>query len=145
MGVRAGVGGWLLTVAITATAATLLGGVVTSEEEMTEIPAIVLWMANLPLGYKLLIIGMAMTVEEAFFRGFLQPRVGLWLSTILFAISHFSYGLPFLVLGVFCISVVIGRTMQRSNDLIPCIVAHGVFDAIQLIVILPLVVNSAPQ
>jgi membrane protease YdiL (CAAX protease family) len=34
---------------------------------------------------------------------------------------------------------VIGFTFYRTKNLIPCIIAHGVFDAIQLFVILPVV------
>jgi membrane protease YdiL (CAAX protease family) len=42
----------------------------------------------------------AMTVEEAFFRSFLQKRIGLIASTILFALAHFTYGNPLLLIGV---------------------------------------------
>jgi len=78
-----------------------------------------------------------MTVEEGFFRGFLQPRVGLLVSSVLFAFAHFSYGLPSLAIGVFTISLLIGYTFDRTRSLVPCIVVHGVFDAIQLLVVLP--------
>ena len=91
----------------------------------------------MPIAYKLIIVIVAMTVEEAFFRGFLQARFGLVVSSVLFALSHFSYGLPFMIVGVFTISLVIGRAFQRSGDLLPCIIAHGIFDSIQLFVILP--------
>jgi uncharacterized protein len=90
----------------------------------------------------LTIIAVAMTVEEAFFRGFLQPRVGLLVSSVLFALSHFSYGLPFMIVGVFTISLIIGRTFARSHDLLPCIIAHGIFDGVQLLVILPWVARA---
>jgi membrane protease YdiL (CAAX protease family) len=84
---------------------------------------------------------VAMTVEEAFFRGFLQPRVGLVVSSILFAFSHFSYGLPFMIVVVFTISLIIGRAFERAGDLLPCVVAHGIFDGVQLLVILPWTVH----
>src|SRR5206468_6808878 len=105
--------------------------------EPHEAPPIMIWLAGLPLTYKLIIIAAAMTVEEAFFRGFLQPRVGLVASSILFALSHFSYGLPFMIVGVFTISLVIGGTLARTGDLLPCIVAHGIFDGVQLLIVLP--------
>jgi membrane protease YdiL (CAAX protease family) len=112
--------------------------------EPTEAPPIMIWLAELPLTYKLTIIVAAMTVEEAFFRGFLQPRVGLLASSILFALSHFSYGLPFMIVGVFTISLVIGWTLMRTQDLLPCIIAHGVFDAVQLLIVLPWAVHMWP-
>jgi membrane protease YdiL (CAAX protease family) len=80
-------------------------------------------------------------VEEWFFRGFLQRRIGLILSSTLFALAHAGYGLPFMVISVLTISLLIGRALQRRGRLLPCIVAHGVFDAIQLLVIMPLAVR----
>ena len=99
------------------------------------------WLTELPLAYKLAIVVAAMTVEEAFFRGFLQPRFGLVVSSGLFALSHFNYGLPFLIIGVFTISLVIGLTLARTGDLLPCIIAHGIFDSVQLFIVLPWVVH----
>lgn len=139
-GLATGVGGWLLTIMITGVA-TAAAGVTGRVSEPTEIPPVMAWLAALPVGSKLIIVVAAMTVEEAFFRGFLQPRVGLFLSSVMFALSHFSYGLPFMIVGVFTISLVIGRTFARRGDLLPCIIAHGVFDGVQLFVILPLAVR----
>jgi len=145
-GVTVGCGGWLITVTVTGAAAALFslsGGSPTVDA----IPPVMGWLAALPIGYKLIIVGVAMTVEEAFFRGFLQPRVGLVVSSILFAFSHFSYGLPFMIVGVFTISLIIGRAFERAGDLLPCVIAHGIFDGVQLLVILPWAVHhwsSAP-
>lgn len=141
-GAKAGVLGWLLAVTMNLTIGGLLGGSGALAEPEKMIPDVVVWFAHLDVGSKLAIIAMAMTVEEAFFRGFLQPRLGELGTSMLFAIGHFSYGLPFLVVGVFTISLVIGRTFERSRDLVPCIVAHGVFDAIQLFVVLPAAVRA---
>ncbi len=140
LGVSAGCGGWLLTVMVTATVA----GVATLGGRMSEagaVPPIMVWLTGLPLAYKLAIVVAAMTVEEAFFRGFLQPRFGLLASSVLFALSHFNYGLPFLIVGVFTISLVIGFTLARTGDLLPCIIAHGIFDSVQLFIVLPWVVR----
>ncbi|MGH9458826.1 MAG: lysostaphin resistance A-like protein [Thermoanaerobaculia bacterium] len=139
IGIAVGVGGWLLTIAtmigigLLAQAAGLLEGL----EPSPVIP----WMAGLPLWKRALIVLSAMTVEEAFFRGWLQKRVGLVVSTILFAISHAGYGQPFMLIGVTIISLVIGWTFYRTKNLWPCIIAHGVFDAIQLFVIVPVAVQ----
>jgi membrane protease YdiL (CAAX protease family) len=143
LGLIAGCGGWAFTVLVTAAAAGAMAAT-GRVAEPTEAPPIMVWLAELPLVYKLIIIVAAMTVEEAFFRGFLQPRVGLVGSSILFALSHFSYGLPFMIVGVFTISLVIGRTMARSGDLLPCIIAHGVFDGVQLLVVMPWAVRLWP-
>jgi len=96
------------------------------------------WMAALPLWKKAAIVFSAMTVEEAFFRGWLQKRVGLIASTVLFALAHSGLGQPLLLIGVSLISLVIGYTFYRTKNLIPGVIAHGVFDAIQLFVIIPI-------
>ena len=136
-GLVIGGAGWVMTItvvgAVTAAAALLTGALAAP----TEVPPIVRWLAELPVTSKLSVIGAAMTVEEAFFRGFLQPRFGLLVSSVLFAFAHFSYGLPTLAVGVFTISLIIGYTFERLRSLVPCIVVHGVFDAIQLLVVLP--------
>jgi membrane protease YdiL (CAAX protease family) len=139
-GLLTGAAGWALTAVVTGAAAGIvsalgLGGASAGA------PPVMVWLARLPWGEKLIIVAAAMTVEEAFFRGFLQARFGLLLSSLLFALSHFSYGLPFMIVGVFTISLVIGWTFERSGDLLPCIVAHGVFDGVQLLVILPWAVH----
>jgi len=139
-GLKVGLYGWMLTLAITGAAAGM-AATTGRVAEPAEIPPVITWLAELPITYKLIIIAVAMTVEEAFFRSFLQPRLGLVLSSILFACSHFSYGLPFMIVGVFTISLVIGVTFARSGDVLPCIIAHGVFDGIQLLVVLPITVR----
>ena len=59
-----------------------------------EVPPLLVWLAELPVWRKLVVVAVAMTVEEAFFRAFLQTRVGWVLSSALFALSHSGYGLP---------------------------------------------------
>jgi membrane protease YdiL (CAAX protease family) len=135
-GLGIGCAGWLLTMMVTSAAAGAAAatGRVSAPSEA---PPIVVWLVELPIAYRLIVVVVAMTVEEAFFRGFLQPRVGLVASSVMFALSHFSYGLPIMIVGVFTISLVIGKTFERSGDLLPCIVAHGVFDGVQLLIVLP--------
>jgi len=140
IGTAVGVGGWMLTllmamlVALGLQAAGLL-------DEPPDPPAMIGWMAVLPVWKKALIVLSAMTVEEFFFRSFLQKRIGLVASTILFALAHFTYGNPLLLIGVTIISLIIGITFYRTKNVIPGILAHGVFDAIQLFVIVPIAVK----
>jgi membrane protease YdiL (CAAX protease family) len=140
IGAAVGVGGWIFTlglallVALTLKATGLL-------QEPPEPPAMIGWMAALPLWKKGLIVLSAMTIEEFFFRSFLQKRVGLVVSTLLFTLAHFTYGNPLLLIGVTIISLVIGVTFHRTKNVVPGIIAHGVFDAIQLFVIVPIAVK----
>jgi len=144
VGLAAGLGGWLVTMLAMATVGTLLG--VTDDAAATvgdpEVPELVRAIVGLSVVQRLLLVLSAAVFEELFFRSFLQSRGGLVLSTVLFTASHSSYGLPLMLVGVFAVSLVIGEVFRRHDDVVPCIVAHGVFDAIQLFVVLPLVVRS---
>lgn len=150
-GLRVGLGGWGLAMATSAIVALALastgwdggasaGGAAAGEP--FDIPPLLLWLSDLPLARKLLVVFVAMTVEEAFYRGFLQPRIGWIPSSILFALSHAGYGLPTLMMSVFTVSLALGWAFKRTGSLLPCIVAHGFFDAVQLLVIMPIAVEQ---
>ncbi len=137
IGLAVGVGGWIFTLGT----ALLIALALRATGIMTEDPQpspMIGFMAAMEWWKKVLIILSAMTVEEFFFRSFLQKRVGLIVSTLLFALAHFTLGQPLLLIGVTVISLVIGFTFYRTRNVLPGIVAHGVFDAIQLFVIIPI-------
>jgi membrane protease YdiL (CAAX protease family) len=140
LGLSVGVGGWVITI-IMAMVVGLLLQASGAMDKPPEPPAMIGWMANLALWKKALIVLSAMTVEEFFFRSFLQKRIGLIASTLLFALAHFTYGNPLLLIGVTVISLVISYTFYRTKNVVPGILAHGVFDAIQLFVIVPVAVK----
>jgi membrane protease YdiL (CAAX protease family) len=136
IGLAVGVGGWIITIGSAVLVALVLRAVGLLPEDPQPSPMIG-FMASLALWKKMLIVLSAMTVEEFFFRSWLQKRVGLLASTALFALAHFTLGQPLLLIGVTVISLVIGFTFYRTKNVLPGIVAHGVFDAIQLFVIIP--------
>jgi membrane protease YdiL (CAAX protease family) len=140
VGIAVGVGGWALTIVLAMIIGAILVGLGATPDNMKPSPMIP-WMAALPFWKKALIVFMAMTVEEFFFRGWLQKRVGLIISTIIFALAHAGYGQPLMLVGITIVSLIIGYTFYRTRNLWPCIIAHGVFDAIQLFVIVPVVVK----
>jgi membrane protease YdiL (CAAX protease family) len=107
-----------------------------------DVPELLFWLVDLPVWQKLIVVAVAMTTEEAFYRAFLQTRFGWVPSSILFALSHAGYGMPTLMASVFAVSLAIGWALRRRGSLIPCIVAHGVFDAVQLLVVMPLVIDE---
>ena len=143
-GLVAGVGGWAITMLAMTVTGTLLGlGREVPGGEQAEIPDLVRAIVELPVLTRVLLVCSAGFFEEVFFRSFLQARSGLLLSTLLFTASHATYGMPFMLVGVFTVSVVLGRTFARRGDVVPCIVAHALFDAIQLFVVLPVVVAGS--
>jgi membrane protease YdiL (CAAX protease family) len=104
-------------------------------------PAMVPFIAGLPIGVRVLISLSAGVVEEGFFRGFLQPRIGIPLSTAFFALAHLSYGEPFLLLGVTLLSLIYAFLVRWRQNLWPAMAAHALFDGVQLLVMVPFVLR----
>ncbi len=110
------------------------GGETGGLEEPAEL---IVWMASLPVVLRLAISIGAGVFEELFFRGFLQPRVGIGLSTLLFVLGHLSYGQPVMLFGIAILSLLYALLVRFSGNIWPAIVAHALFDAIQLLVVIP--------
>jgi membrane protease YdiL (CAAX protease family) len=147
VGALIGLAGWVLTILV---AALLLGvWLLVSRRFRTEtgsgsISPMIVWLVSQPLWLKVLIIVSAMVVEELFFRSFLQTRVGPVAATLMFTAAHGVYGQPLVLVGILVISTVLSITFALYRNVLPCIVAHGVFDAIQMFIVIPLFVRAAP-
>jgi len=147
VGAGIGVVGWVLTIV---TAAVILGiGYVLSPKERigspeTSVSPMIIWLVAQPVWVKAMIVVSAMVVEELFFRGFLQPRVGPVAATLMFTAAHGAYGQPIVLVGILVIAAVLAVTFAVYRNVLPCVMAHGVFDAIQMFVIIPLALRSIP-
>lgn len=102
-----------------------------------EAPELVVWIAALPVGWKLAIAASAGLVEESFFRGFLQPRVGIGLSSLLFVAAHLSYDQPFMLVGITMLSFLFAGLVWWRQNIWAAVVAHFLFDAVQLLFVIP--------
>lgn len=142
LGVVVGLAGWGLTVAagLVVLGALRLAGL----EEVRPIPPLVRWLASQPLASRLVLVAAAMTVEEFFFRGFLQRRFGAVPASVLFLVSHGGYGDPLFFTGLLAITAVLAFTFEKTGSVVAPMVAHGVFDAVQLLLILPSAVRLIP-
>jgi membrane protease YdiL (CAAX protease family) len=129
----------LLALLLLAGLVSLLGG---DEALPQQPPSLVLWIGALPIAARAAIALSAGIVEEIFFRGFLQPRVGILLSTVLFALAHLGYGQPFMLVGVTLLSLLYADLMRRRGSVWAPIAAHAVFDLVQLLVVVPLVAKA---
>ncbi|MBC7265017.1 MAG: CPBP family intramembrane metalloprotease [Chloroflexi bacterium] len=80
-----------------------------------------------------LLIGITAGVgEETLFRGALQPRLGLPLTSLLFALAHVQYGLSPATLEIFILAIVLGWVRRRMNTS-ACILIHFAFNTIGLL------------
>lgn len=73
--------------------------------------------------------------EEVLFRGFLQPRIGMWGQAIVFGIAHISYVNVLEVVVVTLLALVFGYLYKRTGSLWAPIAAHFAFNFISVIAI----------
>ncbi len=82
-----------------------------------------------PIG--ILTLGLAAALgEEPLFRGAMQPRFGLFLTTALFALLHSNYGLSVSTLLVFLLGATLGILRNRYNTS-TAMITHAVFNITQ--------------
>jgi membrane protease YdiL (CAAX protease family) len=108
-------------------------------------PALVAYLAAQPALLRLGVSVSAGVVEEVFFRGFLQPRLGLLLTTVLFVLAHTGYGQPLQLVGVAVLSVIYGALSRWRGNVWAAVSAHALFDAVQLLIVIPAALQMLPE
>lgn len=129
---------WLLAIAAMAVAVGVVAASGLDQVIPTSPPEVVLLLAATPWLARLALAISAGVFEELFFRGFLQPRIGIGLSTALFVFAHASYGQPMMLVGVTVLSLVFASLVRFRQSIWAAAAAHAGFDAIQLLIVLPL-------
>lgn len=125
-----GVGVALLMVPVSALIqgiATLIGiGVDPAIEDLTN--QLIGDLFTTPWG--ILTLGLAAAIgEEPLFRGALQPRFGLVLTALIFAVVHSNYGLSASTVLVFVLGLVLGVLRIRRNTT-TSVIAHATYNGI---------------
>lgn len=82
------------------------------------------WIVAIPV--------VAALTEEIFFRGFLQPRIGLFASSILFGIVHIGYGTVLQVVAPFLLGLLFAYLYLKTKTLWAPIAGHFAFNFVQL-------------
>jgi membrane protease YdiL (CAAX protease family) len=73
-----------------------------------------------------LVLGLSAGIsEELLFRGAVQPRLGLILASLLFAVGHMQYGLSIATLEVLVIGLVLGLLRNRTSTTVAILVHAG--------------------
>ncbi|MBI5177414.1 CPBP family intramembrane metalloprotease [Candidatus Micrarchaeota archaeon] len=67
--------------------------------------------------------------EELLFRATLVPRVGVALSSIIFAALHIGFASAIEVVGALTAGILFGLYFKRNGKIIPAMVAHGLVNA----------------
>lgn len=110
-----------------------------------EPPALVSWIVGLPIAVRVALSCSAGFFEELFFRGLLQYRAGVPLSTGLFILAHLAYGQPLMLVGVALLSLTFAALFYRRGSIWSAAAAHAVFDAVQLLIVIPAILQLAER
>jgi len=72
--------------------------------------------------------------EEAFFRGALQPQVGLWAASALFALCHFAPQRDLWPWTLFSLAagLLLGALFEATGNLLAPVAAHALINAVNL-------------
>jgi hypothetical protein len=76
----------------------------------------------------LLLFASAGIGEEILFRGAIQPRFGIVLTSLFWALVHTQYQLSFVVLGLFLVGILFGL-IRKYLSTTPAIIAHALYNA----------------
>ncbi|PKG24150.1 CPBP family intramembrane glutamic endopeptidase [Niallia nealsonii] len=75
-------------------------------------------------------------VEELLFRGILQTHLGLWISSIIFAVIHYRYLFNwFLFANIIILSLIIGVLFEWTENILVTIIMHFMIDFLLGIII----------
>jgi uncharacterized protein len=72
------------------------------------------------------------TGEEILFRGAIQPKYGIVVTAIVFAVLHQQYGASFVTVGVFAVGILFGLERKYVNTT-ACIITHAVYNTIAIL------------
>jgi membrane protease YdiL (CAAX protease family) len=142
LGTLAGLAGWAAVIVVMMALGGLMLALGGEELLPQEPPETVLWIASLPVWLRVAISFSAGFVEETFFRGFLQPRLGIVGSSLLFVMAHANYQQPWMLLGVALLSIFFALLARWRRGILAAAMAHTVFDAVQLLIVIPVMVEA---
>ncbi|MEM3399927.1 MAG: type II CAAX endopeptidase family protein [Candidatus Micrarchaeia archaeon] len=71
--------------------------------------------------------------EEVFFRGFLMPILGVFLSSLIFAIAHIQYGSVGEIVGAFAIGLLLCYLYKKTGSIIAPIFAHATINTVSFV------------
>ena len=87
-----------------------------------------LLLANMDTVWEWFVLSLAAAVgEEVLFRGALQPVLGIWLTSFIFAFAHVQYGLTPATAAVFVVGAILGLVKERTNTSV-VIFVHFVYN-----------------
>lgn len=124
--------GVILALLVVGAAMQAMGIVPDENERALEIAQGARLAGSLALGALALAVGTSVT-EEIFFRGFLQPRIGLVAQAVIFGLAHLSYLHVVEILVTFTLGLLFGILYLRTRNLWAPIAGHFTFNLVMLL------------
>lgn len=93
-------------------------------------------ISNLSLASIVVAATIGPFAEELFFRGFLQKRAGVIITSILFAVLHYSFGSVTEIIGALTAGIILGYWVKyRNPSLWPAIIAHAGYNIVSILLV----------
>ncbi len=89
-------------------------------------------------------VTLAPVAEEMFFRGYLQKKIGVVLSSVIFAAVHYAYGSVAEVIAAFLMGLIAGWWVKKHGRLASAVIAHALWNAASIILALTILGLSLP-
>ncbi|MGD9712951.1 MAG: lysostaphin resistance A-like protein, partial [Thermomicrobiales bacterium] len=124
--VVAGIGGFFIGMVVM-----VVAGVLTTifqpdfNEEINQATQGITESVSNPLGAAFFGLGAGIS-EELLLRGAIQPRYGLIMTSVLFALLHNQYGISFILAGVFSMGIILGLERKYFGTT-AAIITHAIF------------------
>jgi membrane protease YdiL (CAAX protease family) len=142
IGLAVGALAWAVVLAAMLLLAFVLTGLGASRLVPREAPGMIAALGALPIWLRVAVSVSAGLAEETFFRGFLQPRAGVAVSTVLFVMAHIGYQQPLMLVGVTLLSLCFAALSVWRQNVWAAVTAHTTFDAIQLLWVVPAALDA---
>ena len=98
-------------------------------------------LGGLPLYFLVFSVVITPICEETLFRGFLTPRIGIIISTLLFAFAHIGYGSISEVAGALAFGLIAAFIFKKYKSLYPSIIAHMAVNALSMAALIILFIH----
>ena len=92
-------------------------------------------LAGFPLFFYIFTFTIAPIDEEILFRGFLVPRLGIFLSALIFAILHFGYGSIVEFAAALIFGLIAGYVFKKTKSLYATITAHALVNFLSILIL----------
>jgi len=77
--------------------------------------------------------------EEFFFRAFLTSYLGIWFSSLIFALLHFSYGSALEIVGAFILGLILAIIWEKKRNFYIIAIAHFLQNIYSILILIRLI------